>query len=251
MKPLFVANWKMHGSLAFIRDWTAAIAAPSKQCQVAVCPPFPYLATMRAALSNDFLIGAQTIAAPRDAGAHTGEVSGTMLADIGCDLVLVGHSERRNAQHENDALCADKIRAAVAAGLQPILCVGETDCVREQGGSAAAINTVLAQINAALGDADAKILQKIIIAYEPIWAIGSGKTPTIDDIQQLHSAIRATLIEQTAAFGGKITLLYGGSVNADNAQEFMNIENVNGFLVGGASLKPQTFNTICNSFSPL
>lgn len=258
MKPLFVANWKMHGSAAFTREWAADIAAALKDNaksagsaegadssgDVAVCPPFPLLPLLRDALPAAIQLGAQNVAAAREDGAYTGEVSARLLAEAGCTLVIIGHSERRAMQHEDDALCAAKLAAAAAAGLRPLLCVGEDAATRGNGNATAA---VLAQLDAALEGAADEIWQRLIIAYEPIWAIGSGKTPSADDIAAMHTALRERLIKQNAPFGDKITLLYGGSVNAANAPGFIGIPHVNGFLVGGASLKPREFSAICHS----
>lgn len=250
MTRLFVANWKMHGSMDFVRTWAQALRPPAVH-RLAVCPPLPYLAAARAALPDGVQLGAQTLAAAAEDGAHTGEVSARMLADVGCTLCIVGHSERRQAQHEDDALCAAKVRAAADAGLQPLLCVGESAAQRQRG-SKAAQDAVLGQLTGALAGAAESIWQRLIIAYEPVWAIGSGKTPSAEDIDAMHAALRRWLIEQTAAFGDTITLLYGGSVSAANARELIGIHHVNGFLVGGASLKPDAFNAICTSpASPL
>lgn len=251
MTPLFVANWKMHGSRAFIGEWAAAAALPPDGCEVAVCPPLPYLAEARRALPSAFLLGAQTIASQRDDGAHTGEVSGRMLKDLGCAVAIVGHSERRAAQREQDSDCAAKVQAAAAAGLRPILCVGECAATRQKGGSAAAIAAVLAQLDAACARGTDDLWQRLAVAYEPVWAIGSGQTPSADDIRAMHGAIRQRLMQKTKAFGGRIAVLYGGSVSPENAGAFIRIENVNGFLVGGASLAPQTFNAICATAAPL
>ena len=249
MTPHFIANWKMHGSADFIRAWTAEVDfAPD--AQVTLCPPHPYLAAARAALPAAVQVGAQNVAAQAEDGAHTGEVSARMLADVGCALAMIGHSERRQTQHEDDPLCAAKVRAAAAAGLRPLLCVGESAATREAGEDAAR-QAVQAQLDGALGGAGDDIWAKLIIAYEPCWAIGSGKTPTEAEISTMHNSIRAWLMAQTGAFGDKITLLYGGSVSAANAGPFIGIPNVNGFLVGGASLKPREFNAICTSATPL
>ena len=247
MPPLFVANWKMHGSLAFLREWTAAVS-PHPDADIVVCPPLPYLSPLAALLPAAYQLGAQTVSAAADAeGAHTGEVSAQMLADIGCCLAIIGHSERRARQYEDDACCAAKIRAAAAAGIRPLLCVGESAAVRASGDSEAAVAAVLAQVSAGVTQADDSVWRQLIIAYEPVWAIGSGKTPAPDDITRVQSAIRECLIQQNPSFGGKIPLLYGGSVKAANAKSFITLAEVNGFLVGGAALSPVEFSAICNS----
>lgn len=244
MKTWIIGNWKMHGTRAFIHTWADTFRCPpDSNCAVAVCPPLPYLSFTRSVLSPTVLLGAQNVARDAADGAHTGEVSAAMLADNDCDLVVIGHSERRADNGESDADCAAKLQAAAAAGLRPVLCVGESDAARQNGQAEA---TVLAQLTHALTPSpDESLWRKLIVAYEPIWAIGSGKTPTTDDVAQMHNALRLRLSEKNAAFSGTIPLLYGGSVNPSNAGELFSVTNVNGFLVGGASLKPEQFTDIC------
>ena len=247
MKKFIVGNWKMYGDTMFVRRFATEFAdsanfTASDDCTVAVCPPFPYLALARAAFADTVMVGAQDVSARADDGARTGEVSARMLADAGCALAIIGHSERRANFAETDALCTAKIAATVVADIRPILCVGENKQQRENGD---AIATVLAQLDAALAPATAAWWEKLIIAYEPVWAIGSGTTPTAADIGAMHDAMRKRLIEKTPPLGDKIPLLYGGSVNTANAAEIIGITGVDGFLVGGASLKAKQFGDIC------
>lgn len=246
----------MHGDGAFVRRWAADFGALREgalgalgggAAEVGVCPPMPYLAAARAALPEAVMVGAQTVAAvgAEGGGAHTGEVSAAMLGDVGCALALVGHSERR-AAGEDDAGCAARVAAAAEGGVRPVLCVGETAETRARGGEAVAA-FVCGQCEAALAGAGAEVWARLVVAYEPIWAIGSGRTPAAAEVARVHEAVREWLVRENSAFGGKISLLYGGSVNAENARELIAANEVDGFLVGGASLKPHVFSAILDS----
>ena len=230
-QKLFLANWKMHGDSQKIAEWSARFAPPP-DVETALCPPFPYLSAARNALPKSVGIGAQAVSGAQN-GAHTGEVSAIMLADAGCRYVLVGHSERR-AAGETDSDCAAQIAAAAAAQLTPVLCVGETAGQQAE-------ETASRQLRA---------LESLpenapcAVAYEPVWAIGSGKTPAPDALLHIRGVIRNRLISQKGAFGGKIRILYGGSVSQDNA-DLLAAAEMDGGLVGGASLDADGFAEIC------
>ena len=231
-----VGNWKMNGTAAALAEAQAIFAAAGDHAgvDVALCPPFTLVGAMAAAVPGGAVGGQDCHSAA--SGAYTGSVAAPMLADAGATLVIVGHSERREGCGESDADVRAKAEAALAAGLSVILCVGEPRAVRESGG---AIDYVLAQIAGSVpDDFDAA---RLAIAYEPIWAIGTGLVPTVADVAAMHGAIRGAL---AARFGGKaedMRLLYGGSVNGDNAAELLDAGDVDGALVGGASLTAAKF----------
>ncbi len=236
-KRLVMGNWKMNGSLAGNATLLAGLRAstPSPDnCDVAVCPPFPYLAQAVDALRDTpITVGAQNLSQHGE-GAYTGEVSGSMLADVGCAWVLVGHSERRTYHAETDQVVAHKAAAALQAGLTPVVCIGETLAEQEAGQTLGVVARQLAPILAMGTDA----VSKMVIAYEPVWAIGTGRTATPEQAQEVHAAIRASL----ASVGAEdVRILYGGSVNASNAQQLFSMEDIDGALVGGASLKADEF----------
>ena len=230
LRKLVAGNWKMHGVSADLAE-IAAIAAAAGDADVALCLPATLIERAVRAVPG-FAVGGQDVhSAPK--GAHTGCVSAAMLLDAGARLVIVGHSERRDAQHETDADVRAKAGAALAAGLDVILCIGESDAVREAG---AAVATVAAQLDASLPASPIDA-----IAYEPIWAIGTGKIPSLADIAEMHAALRARLVAAYGAAGQGVRILYGGSVKASNAAEIFAIPDVDGALVGGASLKSVDF----------
>ncbi|MGU9950994.1 MAG: triose-phosphate isomerase [Gammaproteobacteria bacterium WSBS_2016_MAG_OTU1] len=235
---LFVANWKMYGDTAMLARWAKEFVLPDN-CRVVVCPPAPYLATACRLLPT--AVGAQNICRYGSDGAHTGEMSARMVADVGGAYTIVGHSERR-ALGETDEECADKLAAAVQADLSPILCIGETAAERDNGQTFAALKQQLHAL--AIAAKTAAVFDKIAIAYEPMWAIGSGKTPAVDDLKNAQKYIREQLIAQTTAFGNIIPILYGGSVHPDNAN-MLGAASMNGGLVGGASLDAVAFGEIC------
>jgi len=242
-KPLVIANWKMHGSrpanaslLAHIRR---GLGDGNPGIEVAICPPFVYLAEVAVLLEGSALqLGAQDLSAS-EVGAHTGDVAGEMLRELGCHYVLVGHSERRAGHQESDALVAQKYWRAIAAGLEPVLCVGETLVQREAGQT---MEVVAAQLEAVLQDSKAELRSRVI-AYEPVWAIGTGKTAAAAQVQEVHQFIRQRL----EASGEKSHILYGGSVKPENAAELFRQPDVDGGLIGGASLEANDFVAICRA----
>ena len=238
-RPLIAGNWKMFGleaSLDEARAVAAAVADTPPGARVAICSPATLLHRLSQVLAGEaVLVGGQDChSAP--SGAHTGDVSAAMLADAGARLVILGHSERRAAYGESDALVSAKVEAALAAGLEPIVCVGETLAQRDAG-QAEAVVTAMAR--GSLPDALAG--QDFAVAYEPVWAIGTGRTPTTADIAQIHAALRAVLVERFGEHGKTVPILYGGSVKPDNAREILATPEVGGALVGGASLKATDF----------
>ena len=234
---LVLGNWKMHGNLADnAKLLSALLAAPraSSATQMGVCVPFPYLAQAAHALKGSAIAwGAQDISTQAQ-GAFTGEVSGRMLNDFACRFVLVGHSERRALHAETDQLVADKARAALSAELIPVVCVGESLTERDAGQAVAVIARQLAPV-LALG---AEAVKKMVVAYEPVWAIGTGRTASPEQAQEVHSAIRSALEGIGAA---QVQILYGGSVKAANAASLFAMPDIDGALVGGASLVAEEF----------
>jgi triosephosphate isomerase len=246
-RPLVAGNWKMHGSRASATELVAAIAgAMPHGVEVSVLPPFPYLAELIGRFGDaGIAFGAQDTSA-HEAGAHTGEVSAVMLRDIGCAQVLVGHSERRQYHGESDTLVAAKFVAARAAGLIPVLCVGETLAERE----ADATETVIGrQLDAVLERAGIAGFERAVVAYEPVWAIGTGRTATPGQAQEVHAFIRGKLAGSDAKISNSLRLLYGGSVKPANAAELFGQPDVDGGLIGGASLVAADFLAICAAAS--
>lgn len=236
-KRLVMGNWKMHGSLADNAMLLAGLRSDVSgvsNCDVAVCVPFPYLAQVQGTLDGSQVSwGVQDISAHAK-GAYTGEVSAAMLGDFSCSWALVGHSERRAMHGESDQLVADKAQAALAAGITPVVCVGETLQQHEAGQAQTVIERQLAPV-LALG---AAALAKLVVAYEPVWAIGSGHTATPEQAQAVHAYIRSALSANGAP---DVRILYGGSVKPDNAAGLFVMPDVDGALVGGASLKAPDF----------
>lgn len=232
-----MGNWKMHGSLgdnAALLEQLRAGAADIANCDVAVCVPFPYLAQARAALEGSKMSwGAQDVSA-HDKGAYTGEVSSGMLLDFACRWALVGHSERRSLHGETDQQVANKAAAALKAGLTPVVCIGETQTEQEAGETNAVIARQLAPVLALGADAVANM----VLAYEPVWAIGTGLTATPDQAQAVHAVIRSALADLGAP---QVRILYGGSVKASNAASLFGMPDIDGALVGGASLAAEEF----------
>ena len=243
-RPLVAGNWKMHGSRAENAQLLEALieASDSGGADVVVCPPYVYLWEMGRQLKDSSLgLGAQDVCAEAQ-GAFTGEVSAVMLKDVGCTYVLVGHSERRALYGEGDQLVARKFVAAQAGLLTPILCVGETLEERDRG---ATREVVARQLEAVLDLAGVAAFARAVVAYEPVWAIGTGKTATPEQAQDVHAFIRDRILTRDAIIGGAVRLLYGGSVKASNAAELFGKPDVDGGLVGGASLKADEFLRIC------
>jgi triosephosphate isomerase len=246
-RPLIAGNWKMHGSRAENAELIEALllGLPGQTpVEIAVCPPFVYLwETARLLKSSSIALGAQSVCAEA-LGAFTGEVSAGMLKDVGCKYVIVGHSERRAIYKEDDALVARKFLAAQSQGLIPVLCVGETLEERERGQT---MQVVSRQLTAVLDLAGAAALRAAVIAYEPVWAIGTGKNATPAQAQEVHAYIRTAIAERDAKIAADVRILYGGSVKAANAHELFAMPDVDGGLVGGASLKADEFLKICAS----
>ena len=244
-KPLVAGNWKMHGSRAENAQLVCSLLdllRPDARAEVLVCPPFVYLwETERMLKDTDVSLGAQSLCAEA-LGAFTGEVSGAMLRDVGCRYVLVGHSERRQLFGEHDALVARKFVAAQAHGLTPVLCVGETLEEREAGRTGEVVSR---QLEAVLAVSGIAAFARAVVAYEPVWAIGTGRNATPDQAQDVHASIRAKLAALDAIIGGSVRILYGGSVKASNARELFAMADIDGGLVGGASLKAEEFAQIC------
>lgn len=239
-RPLIAGNWKMHGSTAMAEELVDAIAAgrPDNGAEVLVIPPFPYLDRLRRrTLEAGIGMGAQDISA-HASGAYTGEVSGAMLADVGAAYVLVGHSERRDLHGESDAIVAAKVEAALAAGLKPVLCVGETRAQRENNSTESVVGR---QIEAVIERCGASALADAVIAYEPVWAIGTGLVASPEQAQGVHAVIRALLARHDVILASQIRILYGGSMKPQNAAELLACEDIDGGLVGGASLDADGF----------
>jgi triosephosphate isomerase len=235
-RKLVAGNWKMNGSLAALAE-VAAIAAAAREAggvDVALCPPFTLIAAA-AARSGGLAIGGQDCHWA-ESGPHTGAVSAAMLKEAGARLVIVGHSERRAEAAEDDEAVRGKAAAAIALGLQAIVCVGESEAERSAG---RALDRVGEQLAGSLPDPERE--GELVVAYEPIWAIGTGRTATPADVAEMHSAIRASLVDRFGDAGGRIRILYGGSVNAANAAGLFAVNDVDGALVGGASLTAAQF----------
>ncbi|MES2498393.1 MAG: triose-phosphate isomerase [Pseudomonadota bacterium] len=236
LRKLVAGNWKMNGSLASLAelDAIAAAAGAHGAVDVAICPPFTLIAAA-VARQPGLAIGAQDCH-PKAKGAHTGCVSAAMLVEAGATLAIVGHSERRADQHETDAEVQGKAIAAIAAGLTAIVCVGETEADRDAG---RAVAVVEAQLDGSV-PRDGKAAT-LVVAYEPVWAIGTGRTPSTADVAEMHAAIRGRLGALLGVEGAGVRILYGGSVKPDNAQELLSVADVDGALVGGASLTAAQF----------
>jgi triosephosphate isomerase len=242
-RRLVVGNWKLHGSLAVNAKLLAALAGGGRgggDCGLAVCVPFPYLAQAQSALqATPVAWGAQDVSA-HASGAYTGEVSAQMLAEFGCRYALAGHSERRQMHHESDGEVAAKAAAALVAGVTPIVCVGETLAERERGAMHDVVLRQLDAVVAKLGDE----IARTVVAYEPVWAIGTGRTATPAQAQEVHALLRKRLREANAA---GVPLLYGGSVKAANAAALFAEHDIDGALVGGASLDANEFLAIAQA----
>jgi len=242
-KKLVVGNWKMHGS----RAGNALLLSGLKEAgpwsaDVAVCVPFPYITETALGLTGQAIkFGAQDCSA-HEQGAYTGEVSAAMLAEVGCRYVIVGHSERRAYHHETDQLVADKAKAALAHGVTPIVCLGETLAERKAGQAEAVVKRQLAAVIHTL----THCIGEIVLAYEPVWAIGTGLTATPEEAQAMHAVLRTQLRAATQNADG-MRILYGGSVKADNAAILFAQADIDGGLIGGAALKASDFGAICRA----
>ncbi len=243
--PLVVGNWKMNGSRASVQMLLQAITENEVAgCDVMVCPSFVFL-DMAAELVRESSVGisAQNLESHAE-GAFTGEISASMLGEFGCSHTLVGHSERRELFGETDEVVTNKFVAAQDGGLTPILCVGESLAEREAGETE---SVVLRQVSAVVDTVGVEGIGRAIIAYEPVWAIGTGKSATASEAEAVHKLIRNKLAEESEQVGERIRILYGGSVKPENADELFAMENIDGALVGGASLDANSFLAICKA----
>ncbi len=246
ISPLIAGNWKMNGLRASLEEISALASllttGEAPRALVVVCPPATILhAVASSGATSGILAGGQDCH-PAAAGAHTGEISAGMLADAGAQFVIVGHSERRTQHGETDQVVCAKAEAAMGAGLKPIICVGETEAERDSGDAEAVVERQLA---ASIPDAAGQ--HEIVVAYEPVWAIGTGRTPTNEEIARMHASIRQHLVQRFGERGETTRILYGGSMKPMNAREILSLENVNGGLVGGASLLAKDFYTIISA----
>lgn len=244
-KTLIAGNWKMNASSEMAITLTDGLNAwpGAANVEMLICPPFPYLGPVGAMISeSDIKLGAQTCHA-NASGAHTGDVAAEMLADLGCSYVIVGHSERRADHGETDADVCAQAAAAHRAGLCAIVCVGETEAERDAGNTLDVVNSQLAG-----SLPDNCTAENLVIAYEPVWAIGTGRTPINDEVQEVHAAIRASLSARFSdAVANCVRLLYGGSMKPSNAAELLALADVDGGLIGGASLKAEDFTAIADA----
>ncbi|MGE3691803.1 MAG: triose-phosphate isomerase [Novosphingobium sp.] len=244
--PYIVGNWKMNGTRAMLAEARAIDRAAARfpGVDVALAPPFTLIAAMREAVET-IAVGGQDCHTEAS-GAFTGDVSAPMLVDAGAGFTIVGHSERRSVHGESNGQVKAKAEAALASGLSVILCVGETE---EQRDSGKALQVVTRQLAASLPDGE-DIAGSLAVAYEPVWAIGTGRVPSVEDVGEMHRAIRARLTETFGEGGDQIRILYGGSVNAGNAAELLSAHEVGGALVGGASLTAESFSAIIGAAAP-
>ncbi|WP_083844232.1 triose-phosphate isomerase [Pseudogulbenkiania sp. NH8B] len=239
---LVIGNWKMHGRHAFNAQLVAQLLASESvnRSGVAIAVPTPYLVSVESLLGGQGLVlAAQDVSRFAEDGAFTGESSANMLADVGCRYVLVGHSERRQYLGEGSEALSLKLRNAIAAGLTPVYCVGETLAEREADRHLAVIREQLSVLDGVDGG-------PVVVAYEPVWAIGTGKVASLEQIDEIHREIKAECLRRLKG-SANIRVLYGGSVKADNAMAILSLDNVDGALVGGASLVPESFSMICQT----
>ncbi len=247
-RALVAGNWKMNGlkaSSSEITHLNDLISTSGANCDVLICPPFTLISTLVAMGAKNVPIGAQDCHM-NVSGAHTGDVSAQMIKELGCDYIIVGHSERRADHGESNDIVKAKAAAAQEAGTTAIICVGETLQDREAGNT---LNVVSSQVRGSIPK-NAPAAQTII-AYEPVWAIGTGKVPTAANVEEVHKVIREILVDRFGADGKQVKILYGGSVKASNATELMSVPNVNGALVGGASLKAEDFYGIISAYDKI
>jgi triosephosphate isomerase (TIM) len=244
-RKLVVGNWKMYGRLARNQVLLEAIVAGVRdlnKADYAVCVPYPYLAQVQSLLQGSNVAwGAQNLS-PQEEGAFTGAVAPGMLVDFGCSYAIIGHSERRGLFHESNEIASAKFDATIKAGMKPIFCVGETLAERDSGITEQVVAT---QLDAVLNRAGAQALSKAVIAYEPVWAIGTGKTATPQQAQAVHAFIRQRVAQHHSQIAQSLCILYGGSVKAANAAELFSMPDIDGGLIGGASLVAEEFVAIC------
>ncbi|EDN66691.1 Triosephosphate isomerase [Beggiatoa sp. PS] len=246
-QSLVVGNWKMNGSLESNQKLIEGIKqniASVKKAEVAVCPPFIYIPQISELLKGTVIEWGGQNLSHQDSGAFTGEIAGSMFVDFECKYIIVGHSERRALYGESDELVAEKFAKVQSLGLIPILCVGELLEEREAGNTE---NVVKRQLDAVINSQGVASLAKSVIAYEPVWAIGTGKTATPAQAQEVHAFIRQHIAEKDAGVAEKVQILYGGSVKGNNAAELFAMPDIDGGLIGGASLKADEFLTICQA----
>lgn len=262
-RPIVAGNWKLNGNRAANRALVAAVAdglaaaglgpnvlaGPRAPVDILLCPPFVYLADVAGLAEGCHLaVGAQDVAV-EESGAFTGEVSAEMLRDVACRHVIVGHSERRALFGDTDDRVAGKVLASLQAGLVPILCVGETLAERDDGQTLEVVRRQLDAVFSALDAASvpSTVRRAIVVAYEPVWAIGTGRTATPAQAQEVHADIRATVMRRDATIAGDVRILYGGSVKASNAKDLFAMRDIDGGLIGGASLQAGEFVSICKA----
>ncbi|MFQ3236761.1 MAG: triosephosphate isomerase [Paraglaciecola sp.] len=240
-RPVVAGNWKMNGNLHLIEQFEQIFSAVDLDfVDVVICPPSVYLGKFN---SQDFALGGQNLS-QFDNGAHTGEIAGKMLKELGCAYVIVGHSERRADNNESNELVASKVAQSLHDQLLPILCVGEPEDIRDNG---QLFDFIAAQLDAVITKVGIAVFKDIVIAYEPVWAIGTGKTASPQQAQEVHAFIRQHLAKQDENIAAKIVILYGGSVKGSNAAELFSQADVDGGLIGGASLNPEDFLSICQA----
>lgn len=250
-KPLVAGNWKMHGTPASVNDLLGALkrfadekAWESARVDVAVCPPAVFVPAAISALKGSVIgVGAQN-ASEHESGAYTGEVAPQMYAGLGVQYVILGHSERRSLFGDTDSVVAAKVVQALRAGLCPVLCVGESLAERQQG---VTFDVVRRQLQAVISVTGIEALSRCVLAYEPVWAIGTGMTATPVQAQEVHAFLRGLLKQQSPEVAAKLRILYGGSVKAGNAAELFACEDIDGGLIGGASLNAEEFLAICRA----
>ena len=245
-QPMVAGNWKMNGSSSSVSELIDGIKAgvSAANAEVVVCPPFIYIPNVASSIAGtDIHLGAQNMC-DQDSGAFTGEVAGPMLKDVGCEYVIIGHSERRALYGETDKITAVKYATALKNNLKPIFCIGETLEEREQGITEQVVGR---QIDAILDESGVASLANAVLAYEPVWAIGTGKTASPDQAQEVHAFIRSKIAGQDAAIADGLRILYGGSMNPGNAAELRSQPDIDGGLIGGASLKADDFLAICTA----
>lgn len=246
-KPLIAGNWKMHGSISQVKSLLDGIqqgASHYSTIEILVCPTLAHLYQAHELLQHSAIqLGAQNLYTGTS-GAFTGEVSATMLKDVGCQYVLIGHSERRTIFHEDLTLIAAKFKAALEAGLKPVLCIGETRAERENGTTESVLRTQLESVISAAG---IEAFRQAVIAYEPVWAIGTGLTATPEQAQAAHAFIRHLISQINVDIANTIRILYGGSMKADNAASLLAMPDIDGGLIGGASLDANSFLAICEA----
>ena len=247
MRQTMVAgNWKMNGTTNSVRELVSGIKAglDGQSAEIVVCPPFVYVPVVAAEIADSAITLAAQNMSHEDAGAFTGEVSGPMLKDVGCEYVILAHSERRAMYGETDEVAASKYGAALKNNLKPIFCIGETLEEREQGITE---DVVARQVDAIIDAEGVASLANAVLAYEPVWAIGTGKTATPEQAQSVHAFIRGRIADQDAGIAEGLRILYGGSMNPGNAAELIAQPDIDGGLIGGASLKSEDFLAIINA----